>query len=719
MKPFLNFVYLFVTLFILNGCLSSQSDLNLNFEKVDPEQNRPVDFEYLGDEYAITADLSSREGRYSLKMQNANDGIDNMSYASVSRSIPIGMNGREIRLCGFIKTENILKGKARIWMRIDGSNKTLYFDNMEKDGVTGTTDWDRYCITLPLTSEATNTTIGCLMNGQGIAWFDNLSVYIDDKNIETGESYFKTESNNRFSNDQVSSNNIDGLDEKQIQNLFTLCRIWGFLKYYHPNVADGSLNWDQELFERISTFTAFKDSEALDSEINSWLDKLGEFKVLKGNHRLAVMQIFHNYNWDWFHKLNLRSKTIQRLEDIKKSESKDSRYYVDITLAGNPIFTNEDKYENMNLPDIRFQFLSLCRYWNYIEYFYPYKYLMDKNMESLFRDNFVSVVLADSKLDYHLAILKLVAQISDGHAIIYRDPYIESFRGRMASCAKVEFIENSFTVTNFYNDSLAALDQFKIGDRIVKIKGRDIDQIIKERSEYTPNPNKDFMLRNIGLDLLRDSSSTLDVSVIRNMDTISLKVRLYEPRLWKKVELFSSSFPSNEAYKFVTDEIGYINLSKIKRDEVGATFKLFENTKGVIIDNRGYPRDFPIYEIGNHLAETETPFAGFTYTDKSKPGDFYVSGATAMLKGGKLPVYRNKIAILVDANTLSSSEFHTMAFRKSKGAITIGTTTAGSDGNISEVYLPDGILTYISGIGVYHPDLTDTQRGRHCPGYCC
>src|SRR5690606_16539730 len=336
--------------------------------------------------------------------------------------------------------------------------------------------------------------------------------------------------------------------------------------------------------------------------------------------------------------------------------------------------------------------------------------LMEKNMESLFWDNFVSVVLADSKLNYHLGILKLVAQINDGHAIIYRDPYIENFRGRLASCAKVEFIEKNFTVTNFYNDSLAVLDKFKIGDRIIKIRGRDIDQIIEERSEYTPNPNMDFMLRNIGLDLLRDSSSTLDVSVIRNMDTLGLKVRLYEPRLWTKEELFSSSFPSNEAYKFVTDEIGYINLAKIKKEEATEAFKLFESTKGIIIDNRGYPRNFPLFEIGDHLVETEAPFAKFTHTDAGRPGDFYVSGATAMLKGGRLPVYRNKVAILIDANTLSSSEYHTMAFRKSKGSVTISTATAGSDGNISEVYLPDGILTYFTGIGVYHPDLTDTQR---------
>src|SRR5690606_41000441 len=59
--------------------------------------------------------------------------------------------------------------------------------------------------------------------------------------------------NNEAFNDQIPPNSIGSLDGKQVQNLFSLCRIWGFLKYYHPNVSDGSLNWDEQLFERIST----------------------------------------------------------------------------------------------------------------------------------------------------------------------------------------------------------------------------------------------------------------------------------------------------------------------------------------------------------------------------------------------------------------------------------------------------------------------------------
>jgi hypothetical protein len=39
------------------------------------------------------------------------------------------------------------------------------------------------------------------------------------------------------------------LSELQKENLFVLAKTWGFLKYYHPDVAKGSDNFDSCLFK--------------------------------------------------------------------------------------------------------------------------------------------------------------------------------------------------------------------------------------------------------------------------------------------------------------------------------------------------------------------------------------------------------------------------------------------------------------------------------------
>jgi C-terminal processing protease CtpA/Prc len=51
-----------------------------------------------------------------------------------------------------------------------------------------------------------------------------------------------------------------------------------------------------------------------------------------------------------------------------------------------------------------------------------------------------------------------------------------------------------------------------------------------------------------------------------------------------------------------------------------------------------------------------------------------------------------------------------MAFRTAPGSIVIGSTTAGADGNVSQIDLPGGLRTMISGIGVFYPDKRPTQR---------
>ena len=74
------------------------------------------------------------------------------------------------------------------------------------------------------------------------------------------------------------------------------------------------------------------------------------------------------------------------------------------------------------------------------------------------------------------------------------------------------------------------------------------------------------------------------------------------------------------------------------------------------------------------------------------------------------PRYEGRIAILVDEVSVSQAEYTAMAFRAAPGALVIGSTTAGADGNVSPIPLPGGDRSMISGIGVFYPDKTPTQR---------
>jgi len=51
-----------------------------------------------------------------------------------------------------------------------------------------------------------------------------------------------------------------------------------------------------------------------------------------------------------------------------------------------------------------------------------------------------------------------------------------------------------------------------------------------------------------------------------------------------------------------------------------------------------------------------------------------------------------------------------MFYRTITNTVVIGTNSAGADGNVSRLELPGGIQTMFSGIGIYYPDGTETQR---------
>ena len=71
--------------------------------------------------------------------------------------------------------------------------------------------------------------------------------------------------------------------------------------------------------------------------------------------------------------------------------------------------------------------------------------------------------------------------------------------------------------------------------------------------------------------------------------------------------------------------------------------------------------------------------------------------------------YKGRIIVLVDEDTQSASEFASMMFQAGDKATTIGSQTSGADGNVlHNEFL--GYQSLITGIGVFYPDKTETQR---------
>jgi C-terminal processing protease CtpA/Prc len=132
------------------------------------------------------------------------------------------------------------------------------------------------------------------------------------------------------------------------------------------------------------------------------------------------------------------------------------------------------------------------------------------------------------------------------------------------------------------------------------------------------------------------------------------------------------------------------------------------STKGLILDLREYPNETINYKLYAILSDKSRPFFKATEANMNNPGQFTFSKPVYTGKGKQ--AYPGKIAILINEESQSHAEFCTMMYRTLPNSIVIGNTTAGADGNVVGIQLPGGVCSYFSGIGIYYPDGTETQR---------
>ncbi len=103
-------------------------------------------------------------------------------YGLATATVPLQSGaGRQVTLSGYIKTEAIGRGRAGLWLQVDGrpGSVPLFFDNMANRGVKGSTPWTRYQISVNVPAGATGIRFGALHSGDGTAWFDSFRLTVD------------------------------------------------------------------------------------------------------------------------------------------------------------------------------------------------------------------------------------------------------------------------------------------------------------------------------------------------------------------------------------------------------------------------------------------------------------------------------------------------------------------------------------------------------------
>ncbi|MBO9613203.1 MAG: hypothetical protein J7619_10935 [Dyadobacter sp.] len=215
-----------------------------------------------------------------------------------------------------------------------------------------------------------------------------------------------------------------------------------------------------------------------------------------------------------------------------------------------------------------------------------------------------------------------------------------------------------------------------------------------------------MQLKTLAPNLLRSNDSTLAITFNRKGKIQKASILLYPGN---KINIYANYNKKDTCFKMLGQDVAYIFPGKFKNTYLPALTPQILKSKGVVVDMRCYPSDFMVFSFGPMLLPENKSFAKFTIGKPQTPGLFTWSSEQKL--GTTNPDhYKGKVIVIVNENTVSQSEYTTMAFSAASNVTVIGSTTAGADGNVSSIVLPGGIRTGISGIGVYYPDGRETQQ---------
>jgi len=646
------------------------------------------------------------EGRYSARIERHPDSPSN--FSTVTNSIPIEFSGTTIELRGFLRTEGV-SDFVGLWMREDGESPGLAFDNMQSRQLKGTTPWTEYSIKLAIHPEATQLVFGVLLAGTGKAWADDLQLLVDGKPVWDAPKVERrrTALDDDHEFDRGSRLSITALTQVQIDNLVMLGKVWGFLKYYHPTVTSGHRHWDYELFRVLPAVLEARDHADAKAALAHWIESLGAVDRCQPCVKLDEADLKFGPDLDWIADTKVLGSELSRtLVWIRDNRVPGEQFYVSkVAGVGNPSFNHEPGYPEIKLPDSGFQLLGLYRFWNIIQYWSPYRDVLGEDWNGTLAEFIPRIAIAKSVESYKQELLALVARAHDGHANLWGSLDVRPPKGKCQLPVSVRFVEGAPAISGFASADPRDIGELKAGDVITELDGVTVTKLIESWKPYYAASNDSAGFRDIGRSMTRGECGETEIGVRRGSQQLKFKVK----RLPGAPDLsrYTHDLPG-PTFRLLSKDVAYIKLSSIKAADCPHYVQEAAGTKGLIIDIRNYPSEFVVFALGSLLVDKETAFVRFTEGDLSTPGAFHWTAPLSITP--QTPHYSGKVVILADETSMSQAEYTTMAFRAAHGATVVGSATSGADGNVSPFALPGDVRTMISGIGVFYPDKTPTQR---------
>ncbi|WP_405252260.1 S41 family peptidase [Dokdonia sp. Asnod3-C12] len=491
-------------------------------------------------------------------------------------------------------------------------------------------------------------------------------------------------------------------------------KIWGLLKYYHPDISNGAYNVNKEFIQEYQKLPSLVTKEAFDKEMIAWIESYStaDFDIKESFKQELFTK---NDNFKWILESGYSVQLSQLLSDLKNNANYKS-HYADIKKLSSSIdLSNDAALADFDYTNNAHRLLFLASFWNTMNYWNVNLYLTDTPWEQTL-SKLIPAFSAEGKENFEKAKEYLFSKLNDSHSN-YQYSYtlnsldkFPNFGGRI--------INDSLVITSVYDTKIFQEDSLTKGDVIYAVDGVKLETYYNAKfSNVISASNKNYLRRAIEKTyLLASTKDSVLVSILKTNGQnkeqyIQLSPLAYPYQKYERLKPTES-----KGWKEISDKIGYINLNKIDKNQLKEAFNDFELFKGIIIDLRNYPRNISTADIAKYLYPERTTFLKKLTAVKPAYGNYGANAATSFImdpfKAGKKNknYFKGKVVLLVDRTTASMAEWMGMAIQASPNCITIGEQTFGAIMNRNEVPLMDGTKIDFTAMGAFYPNDKGVQR---------
>lgn len=496
------------------------------------------------------------------------------------------------------------------------------------------------------------------------------------------------------------------------QKIFYTCKVWGLVKYYHSEVSTCQVNWDSVLVANLSAIRSSITWNDFNSALDTMLLAAGPMDIaITPPPPVLPPDQRRNLNFAWTNDTNLYSDVQIILDTIINNFRPHLSCWVNYsTPSSNYGWFNFQADTLMypfntaiTFPNEDQRTLILFKYWNIINYFNPYNYVLDVPWDSTLMNNGMLVVNATSADSLYHGIDIMSAALNDVHAegLTYSSNVSSGYYSPLVI---LKYVEGKYVAAKSNISGIAK------GDEITAIDGMTTAQWEDSLRPVISAGDSSVFRREMCDRMLRGQmSAPITINSIDSFgapQTINSTHGFYMYGSWFDYHFNDTLW--NKKWRSWDCGIGYVNMGNLLQSDITGMYNVMQSKDAIIFDIRNYPNG-TAFGITDLMYPQPLPFAHDLVPDPSYPGTYSWYYDYQGVSNNP-NAYQGQVIILVNEETQSHAEYSCMMLEQIPNAIVVGSQTAGADGNVSYFQISNDIQTGFTTLGIFYPNGDSTQR---------